>query len=83
MFWVNVDEPDNRKCTIHGEECRYVLKSETPYKGIGRLKCDGGWFPFPSIEEAENHSRGNGRPKDYCSEMGLLFRLDRSKVEGS
>ncbi len=65
MFWVNVDEPDNRKCTIHREECRYVLRSETPYKGIGRLKRDGGWFPFPSLEEAENHCKREWETKGF------------------
>lgn len=46
MFLVNVDKP-TRTCTIHKEGCRYVLKNETPLKGIGELKDDGGWvFPL-------------------------------------
>ncbi len=53
MFRVNVDKP-TKKCTIHKEECRWVLRKETSYKGIGEIKRDGGWFGFASIGEAED-----------------------------
>ena len=56
-FWVNVDKP-TKTCTIHKSECGHVLKSETPYyKGIRRLKRDGGWLSFASLEEAEDCGR--------------------------
>jgi len=70
MFWVNVDKPDNKTCTIHSEGCGHILKSETPYKGIGELKRDGGWFCFASLEEAENYYQREWRPKGYIIRRG-------------
>ena len=57
MIWVNVDKP-TKKLTIHtNPNCIYVLnKKETLNKGIGKLKRDGGWISFISIEEAQMHS---------------------------
>ncbi len=50
-FWLNVDTPTKR-CVIHRGACGYALaKRETPYKGIGRLKRDGGWLHFAGSDE--------------------------------
>ncbi len=73
MFWVNVDKPGNRKCTIHKEGCRFILSEETPYKGIERLKRDGRWFHFASIEEAENYYQREWRPKRYIIRRGGCY----------
>ncbi|MHA1581050.1 MAG: hypothetical protein ACTSYM_00885 [Candidatus Baldrarchaeia archaeon] len=52
MIWVNVDKP-LRTCTIHSSNCIFVIrKQETKYKGINKIKRDGGWIPFESLEEA-------------------------------
>ncbi len=64
MFWVNIDKP-TKTCVIHKEGCRYILSEETPYKGIERLKCDGGWFSFVSLEEAENYAKEEWEAKGY------------------
>ncbi len=58
MTWVNVDKPTG-KCTIHPDDgCVWVTtKSETPKKGIGKLRSDGGWLSFETDSEAE----------DWCS----------------
>lgn len=47
MVWLNVDKP-TKKCTLHmNSSCTYLqMKSETLYKGIENLKCDGGWLNF-------------------------------------
>jgi hypothetical protein len=60
MVWVNIDKP-TKKCTIHSNmRCQYVLRrSETPLKGIGEIKRDGGWLPFETMIEAENYCSGN------------------------
>ena len=55
MIWMNVDKP-TRKCTVHLSECRFVKgKKDTPYKGDGILKRDGGWLCFDSIGSAIKH----------------------------
>jgi hypothetical protein len=64
MFWVNVDKPTGT-CTIHKEGCGYVLKNESPLKGIGELKDDGGWVSFPSIDEAKNYCQKEWEAKGY------------------
>lgn len=52
MVWVNVDKP-TKNCTIHGSNCIFVLrKRETKYKGLGKIKRDGGWILFESVEDA-------------------------------
>lgn len=53
--WVNVDKP-TKTCTIHADEgCTYVKdRQETPFKGVGELKRDGGWISFNSVDEARN-----------------------------
>lgn len=58
MIWVNVDKP-TKKCTIHtNSDCQYVVnKRNTPYKGVGELKSDGGWLSFPTLTDAENYCK--------------------------
>ena len=54
-YWINVDKP-TRKCVVHSETCIYARgKRETPLKGIGKLKRDGGWMPFQSPREARSY----------------------------
>ena len=72
-FWVNVDKP-TKTCTIHRRECGHVLKSETPYKGIKRLKRDGGWFSFASAEEAEDYCKREWQTKGYIVQRGGCCR---------
>lgn len=57
--WVNVDKP-TRMCTIHGGGCTYEEnKSETPLKGVGQLRRDGGWLSFGTREDVEEYCRVN------------------------
>ncbi|TFB22870.1 hypothetical protein E3U55_06425 [Filobacillus milosensis] len=50
--WVNIDLPTKRY-TVH-RECIYTNKMcETPYKGVGKLKRDGGWIRFRNAEAAK------------------------------
>ncbi|RPF53329.1 hypothetical protein [Aquisalibacillus elongatus] len=43
--WVNIDVPT--KCYTLHRECSYTNRMcETPYKGVGKLKRDGGWIRF-------------------------------------
>lgn len=58
MVWVNVDKPTKR-CVIHADpECIYVIrKGETPFKGVGEIKRDGGWLKFSAIKEAQSFCR--------------------------
>ena len=74
MFWVNVDKPTNR-CIIHREGCKYEqTKRETPLKGIDKLKHDGGWVSFASIEEAENYCEREWESKGYVIRRnGCIF----------
>jgi len=73
-FWVNVDKP-TKKCIIHREGCRYEqAKTETPLKGIGELKDDGGWVSFPSRGEVENYCKREWEHKGYVVRMcGYCF----------
>ncbi|GEL77833.1 hypothetical protein [Tenuibacillus multivorans] len=49
--WVNIDVPTQR-FTLH-RECMHTNRMcETPYKGIGKLKRDGGWIRFRNIDVA-------------------------------
>lgn len=52
--WVNISVP-SRVPTVHREDgCRFVQqKRESPAKGVGRLKGQGGWLPFPSWDAAQ------------------------------
>ena len=64
-YWINVDKP-TRRCVVHSEICVYSRKKrETPLKGIERMKRDGGWMPFPSIQEARNYFDENWFPLGY------------------
>ncbi|RLI77103.1 hypothetical protein DRP05_11185 [Archaeoglobales archaeon] len=55
MVWVNIDKP-TKKCTIHtNPDCVYVIrKQETLHKGLEKLRCDGGWLFFSTLEDAES-----------------------------
>lgn len=47
VVWVNVDIPSKHFVFHSALSCNYVGKmEETPFKGIGRLKRDGGWLSF-------------------------------------
>ena len=64
-YWVNVDKP-TKKCTIHAEGCQFERgKYETPLKGIGELRKDGGWLSFSSLEEAEGYCNQAWKQKGY------------------
>ena len=60
MVWLNVDKP-TKKCTLHmNSSCTYMQKkSETPYKGIGHLKRDGGWLSFNDVKQATIYQETN------------------------
>jgi hypothetical protein len=50
---INIDIP-TKKFTIH-HQCVYTEKmKETPFKGIGELKRDGGWIKVKSLEDADS-----------------------------
>lgn len=50
--WVNIDHPTKR-FSLH-KVCIYTEKmAETPYKGVGVLKRDGGWLKLDNKEVAE------------------------------
>ena len=67
MVWVNLDKPTKR-CTIHSTDCRFVLKKqETRHKGLGKLKRDGGWLYFETVEEAE----------EFCNERYPDYKVSR------
>ena len=57
-IWLNVDKP-TKKCTLHTDDCcSWVAKqTETPLKGWGRLKQDGGWLPFDDLTQAKEYCR--------------------------
>lgn len=60
-FWLNVDTPTKR-CVLHRAGCPYAqAKAETPYKGIGHLKRDGGWIGHRSEADAHNYHQSNRR----------------------
>ncbi|ODA39420.1 hypothetical protein [Desulfosporosinus sp. BG] len=44
MIWLDVDKPTH-KCTLHTDgSCTYWQKKrETKFKGLGKLKYDGGY----------------------------------------
>ncbi len=51
--WLNIDRP-RKICTIHSSSsCRFLKRGETAFKGVGRLKRDGGWLNFTSLAKAE------------------------------
>ena len=54
-YWLNIDKP-TKKCTIHEKGCIYeISKVETPLKGIGALKSDGGWLFFDTMSEVKKY----------------------------
>ena len=55
--WLNIDFPE-KKATLHINTCRHVLAlGPTEFKGVGKMKRDGGWMPFESNAEAEEYIR--------------------------
>lgn len=65
--WVNVDNRTKRHIIHQEPGCAYLRqKKETPYKGIGELKRDGGWLPFPSLQAAEQAHPGGQRCGSGC-----------------
>lgn len=64
-IWLNIDKP-TRRCTMHVESCPYTnTKHETPLKGIGELKRDGGWLKFASTSDAINLYSRDWENKGY------------------
>ena len=54
-YWMNVDVPTKR-CVLHRPGVAYAVgKRETPFKGIGHVKRDGGWLGFASEQEARSY----------------------------
>jgi hypothetical protein len=51
--FINIDIP-TKKFTIH-HQCAYTKKlKETPLKGVGQLKRDGGWLQIDGLKKAES-----------------------------
>lgn len=56
-YWLNVDFPTG-SCVLHKTGCVYETeKRETPLKGMGEYKRDGGWISFESVATAEAEYR--------------------------
>lgn len=76
-FWLNVDfDPREYSCRLHRDDCPFILRTPTPYKGIGELKRDGGWLFFETIEEAkawhrDKHPEIPWKPCKFCKRRGL------------
>lgn len=53
MIWLNVDKP-TKLCTLHtdGRCTKWQKNRETQFKGLGKLKYNGGWLNFVSAEQA-------------------------------
>lgn len=66
--WANIDKP-LKKFTMHRDlNCIYIeKKKETPYKGINRLKRDGGWIGFSDEESALLFYKKKFKNKDYIN----------------
>ncbi len=53
MYWVNVDTTSLK---LHREDCHYAIEhKETPFKGDGELRRDGGWLSFSDVQEAKRY----------------------------
>ncbi len=58
-YWLNVDIV-TKTATLHALGCTHEIdKRDTEYKGIGRLKRDGGWLGFTTRDDADRHARAN------------------------
>ena len=54
--WINIDRPTKVARVHRPGGCVYERnKAETPHKGVGSLKRDGGWLEFPSMTCAKEH----------------------------
>jgi len=52
-YCINVDRPTKRVTIHRSGGCTSVMnKAETPLKGVGQLKADGGWLKFETEDEA-------------------------------
>lgn len=70
MFWVNVDIPW-RMWKLHREDCRHSKPRASRYKGVNVMERDGGWFKFPTVEEAYEYYKEKGegdiwQPCKFC-----------------
>jgi hypothetical protein len=60
-MFLNIDYPTGL-ATAHQNHCRHVLeRRETPLKGDGSLKADGGWLPFDSLEGVHQYLTGHSQ----------------------
>lgn len=50
MVIVNIDKPLKSLTAHTNPDCTFVTRymAETPYKGLGEIKRDGGWLQFDS-----------------------------------
>lgn len=63
--WMNVDR-HLKRCVLHQAACRYAIgKHETPFKGVGRMKRDGGWLGFGSGAEARAYYDRDLQPEGF------------------
>jgi hypothetical protein len=71
-MWLNVDfDPREYSYRLHCDNCRFILRIPTPYKGISELKRDSGWLSFKTVREAkewheENYSEIPWKPCRIC-----------------
>ncbi|MGE5372662.1 MAG: hypothetical protein ACM3QZ_11800 [Solirubrobacterales bacterium] len=58
--WLDVDTASGI-CTIHGNQncCIAGSREETPVKGVGRLRDEGGWMVFRARDEATEYCKRN------------------------
>ncbi|MBO8171581.1 MAG: hypothetical protein H0Z33_06815 [Bacillaceae bacterium] len=84
MIWMNVDRP-MKTCTIHADPvCPYVRKKrETDYKGVERLKRDGGWLSFDSLLEAREYHLSQFDDYSLKQHCGAAEREKTAPVQGS
>jgi hypothetical protein len=59
---------------LHRDDCRFILKTPTPYKGIRKLKRDGRWLYFETVEEAKKWHQAN-HPEIPWKPCKFYFRL--------
>ena len=64
MYLVNVDFP-NETCTLHRRNCGRKPLKEPKYKGFGKMKRDGGWLSFETVEKAESHYNRKWQRQGY------------------
>jgi hypothetical protein len=64
---VNVDKPLKTFTAHTSPECPFVQRymKETPNKGVGSIKRDGGWFHFDSVSEMKASSEVSSYREEY------------------